>query len=161
MDIKSRLAGLATAAAAAAVVLALCVPASLASATSIATRAGRAPSSAQQFIPAHKGEVLTAHGGSVTSLNWAGYVDTGSGISSVTGTFSAPMVSTPGIAAAWTGIGGFSTSDLIQAGVTGQLPAGFTGPGQDYAWYELLPGPSTPVGGPVSPGDTISVSIRS
>ena len=59
------------------------------------------------------------------SGNWAGYVATGSSITSVTGSWTVPSAGTvpPGLSATWVGIGGYKTSDLIQAGTpAGQRP---------------------------------------
>lgn len=44
----------------------------------------------------------------------------------------------PGFAATWTGIGGYNTSDLIQAGTAEQsAPSNPLLGDQYYAWYEL------------------------
>jgi hypothetical protein len=104
------------------------------------------------------------------SGNWAGYVATGSNITSVQGAWTVPDAGTlpPGISSTWVGIGGFSTTDLIQAGTQqasspySQIFAG----GAYAAWYEILP--ANPVyltgcsGDPscaVAPGDHMSVVI--
>ncbi len=133
--------------------------------------ASAAPSSGLgTLIPAHKGQVLPLHGGTTSSLNWSGYAVTpGSGITAVSSTFTVPSAGLvpPGFAATWTGIGGYNTSDLIQAGTAEQsLPnEPVLGP-QYYAWYELLPNSETQLtncsGDPnctVTPGDSISVNI--
>ena len=71
-------------------------------------------------IPKTKSERLPAHGGTADSLNWSGYAvtPTGGGITAVSSTFTVPTAGLvpPGFAATWTGIGGYNTSDLIQAG---------------------------------------------
>jgi hypothetical protein len=73
----------------------------------------------------------------------------------------------PGFAATWTGIGGYTGSDLIQAGTSEDtLPSNdLLGP-QYYAWYELLPASETQISGcagdancTVTPGDVVSVNI--
>jgi len=93
------------------------------------------------------------------SLNWAGYEATGGTYSAVQGTWTVPQpnASGPGADAAWVGIGGVTTRDLIQAGTEETL----TGPGQvSYdAWIETLPRVSKPVPLAVHPGDSISVSL--
>jgi hypothetical protein len=132
-------------------------------------------------VPAHRsgsggvfqpvaGESVPVHGGTVSSLNWSGYaVDPGSGVTAVAGSFVVPSASLlpPGFTATWAGIGGYTTSDLIQAGVGEQsLPsAPLLGP-QYYAWYETLPAAETPLtncsGDPnctVNPGDSVTVDI--
>jgi hypothetical protein len=153
--------------AAALVVVALLASASIASAARTHLRKA---SGLGALIPAHKGQVLPTHGGTTDSLNWSGYAVTpGGGITAVSSTFTVPSAGLvpPGFAATWTGIGGYNTSDLIQAG-TGEQSAPnnpILGP-QYYAWYELLPNSETPLtncsGDPnctVTPGDSVSVTI--
>lgn len=114
---------------------------------------------------------LPLHAGTVDSLNWAGYAVTpGSGVTAVNSTFTVPSAGAlpPGFSATWAGIGGYSTSDLIQAGVGEQsTPSNpLVGP-QYYAWYEILPATETPISGctgdpncTVNPGDQVSVDIH-
>jgi peptidase A4-like protein len=122
------------------------------------------------LIPAHKGQVLPLHGGTVESLNWSGYAVTpGSGITAVNGTFTVPSagLDPPGFAATWAGIGGYNTSDLIQAGVEEDSTPSNPLLGNQYtAWYELLPASETPISGcsgdsscTVTPGDNVTVNI--
>lgn len=122
------------------------------------------------LIPSSAHEVLPTHGGTVDSLNWSGYAVTpGSGITAVSSSFTVPAASLvpPGFAATWTGIGGYNTSDLIQAGTTEDaLPNNPVIGQQYYAWYELLPNSETQITGctndancTVTPGDKVSVSI--
>ena len=151
---------------AAAVAVAVLATASFASAAG--TQAG-ASSGLGALIPAHKGQVLPLHGGTTSSLNWSGYAVTGSGISAVSSTFTVPSAGLvpPGFAATWTGIGGYNTSDLIQAGTAEQsLPSNPALGPQYYAWYELLPNSETQLTNcsgdancTVTPGDSISVNI--
>lgn len=54
-------------------------------------------------------------------LNWSGYVVTTGPYTSVTGDWTVPEVTTahgPGFSSAWTGVGGVTTSDLIQVGTS-------------------------------------------
>jgi hypothetical protein len=108
---------------------------------------------------------LPKHGGTADSLNWSGYAvtPTNDGITAVSSTFVVPSAGLvpPGFAASWTGIGGYNSSDLIQAGVSeNSLPSNsLLGPQYD-AWYELLPASETEISGctgdancTVSPGD--------
>lgn len=122
------------------------------------------------LIPAHKGQKLPLHGGTTDSLNWSGYAVTpGSGVTGVSSTFTVPSagLDPPGFAATWAGIGGYSTSDLIQAGVEEQsFPSNPLLGDQYQAWYELLPASETPIsnctGDPnctVTPGDQMTVDI--
>jgi hypothetical protein len=95
-----------------------------------------------------------------TSHNWSGYAATGGTFTQVTGTWSVPQFSTDntgGIDAAWVGIGGVRSRDLIQAG-TQQTVSG-TGRTQYEAWIEMLPRASRPVPLQVHAGDSITVNI--
>ncbi len=124
----------------------------------------------QVLVKSQADEVLPVHGGTVDSLNWSGYAVTPAtdGITAVASTFVVPAAAAapPGFAATWTGIGGYSSSDLIQAGVSeNSSSTGVTG-SQYGAWYELLPKSETPLKAckgkkscPVEPGDNVSVSI--
>jgi hypothetical protein len=143
---------------------------STASVASAARSHARVSRGLGRLIPAHKGRVLPLHGGTTSSLNWSGYAVTpGSGITAVSSTFKVPSAGLvpPGFAATWTGIGGYNTSDLIQAGTAEQsLPNNpVLGP-QYYAWYELLPNSETLLTNcsgdancTVTPGDSVSVNI--
>jgi hypothetical protein len=116
-------------------------------------------------------ERLPMHGGTTTSLNWAGYAVTPAShdVTAVASTFVVPAAGLipPGFAASWTGIGGYNTSDLIQAGVSeNSLPDNPISGAQYGAWYEILPAAETPLDGcagnaacPVKPGDAVSVGI--
>src|SRR5580692_5363470 len=111
---------------------ALAAASSLGAATAVAVPSGQAG-------PNH---LIAVHGATATSLNWAGYAVTpGSGITAVSGTFTVPAAGEvpPGFAASWAGIGGFSTSDLIEAGVSENDAVGGALLGGQYnAWYEIL-----------------------
>jgi hypothetical protein len=150
--------------------LAAALAAVAALATASVASAARPHAGLGTLIPAHKGQVLPLHGGTTSSLNWSGYAVTpGSGITAVSSTFTVPTAGLvpPGFAATWTGIGGYSTSDLIQAGTAEQSAPDnpVLGP-QYYAWYELLPNSETQLTNcsgdancTVTPGDTVSVNI--
>ena len=102
------------------------------------------------------------HANSWGSRNWSGYAVTGSGFTSVTGSWKVPTVTvTKGnrYSSTWVGIDGFSNSNLIQAGTEQDS---FRHHALYYAWWEILPAYETPIPAsvvPVSPGDTITVSI--
>jgi hypothetical protein len=136
-----------------------------------ATHAQRLAGSHHPLIPSVPGVRLPIAAATVSSLNWSGYADVapaGSHITAVTGNWTVPTVQLvpPGLSASWTGIGGYNTQDLIQAGTEQDaLPLG--GP-QYFAWYEILPASETPIAGcagdascTVGPGDAVSVSINS
>jgi Peptidase A4 family len=114
--------------------------------------------------------LISVHGDTADSLNWAGYAVTpGSGITAVSSNFTVPTAGElpPGFSASWAGIGGYTTSDLIQAGVSENSAVGGELLGGQYnAWYEILPASETPISGcsgnascTVNPGDKISVNI--
>jgi hypothetical protein len=129
--------------------------------------AGRAAGHGR-FVPAVKGQVLPTHNAATSSLNWSGYAtDPGSGITAVNSTFTVPAAGAlpPGFAATWTGIGGYTSQDLIQAG-TSENSSSLLGD-QYYAWYEILPASETQLTNctgdsacTVTPGDVVSVDIH-
>ena len=95
-----------------------------------------------------------------TSHNWSGYAATGGTYTDVSGTWTVPQFTADGpsgIDAAWVGIGGVRSRDLIQAG-TQQTVSG-SGRTQYEAWIEMLPRSSRPVPLRVHPGDSITVDI--
>ena len=155
--------------AAAVVVLAALATGSAATAARLHARPTR--SGLGVLIPAHKGQKLPLHGGTTSSLNWSGYAVTpGSGVTGVTSAFKVPSagLDPPGFAATWAGIGGYNTSDLIQAGVEEDSLPGNPLLGNQYqAWYELLPASETPISNctgdancTVTPGDRVTVDIH-
>ena len=97
--------------------------------------------------------------GSNSSYNWAGYVASGAGYTSVSGNWTVPQIpSTTNFTAdaSWIGIGGVNNTDLIQTG-TQAITSGSSATYQ--AWYEMLPAVSQPISITVNPGDSISASI--
>jgi hypothetical protein len=136
-----------------------------------AAHAKRAAHGLGVLVPAHKGEVLPRRGGTADSLNWSGYAVTpsASNVTAVSSAFTVPAAGLvpPGFAATWTGIGGYNSSDLIQAGTAEQSAPDnpVLGP-QYYAWYELLPASETQLTNctgdancTVTPGDNVTVNI--
>ena len=97
--------------------------------------------------------------GGNASYNWAGYVATGSGYTSVSGSWQIPSVTGPvnSADAAWIGIGGVSSADLIQAGT--QTLVDSSGNAAYQAFYEILPNDSVTVNLPVRAGDVLYSSI--
>ncbi|MBV8086347.1 MAG: hypothetical protein JO247_16190 [Chloroflexi bacterium] len=95
------------------------------------------------------------------SSNWSGYSATGGKFTTVSGTWTIPQVAASngqlGADAAWVGIGGTSTRDLIQAGT--EETALSSGKVQYDAWIEMLPQYSHPIPMPVHPGDSVTVTI--
>jgi hypothetical protein len=122
------------------------------------------------MIPAHRGRPIPRANASQDSLNWSGYAVTnpvGHKITKVTSTFVVPAVkgTTPGFSSAWTGIGGYNSSDLIQAGTASEYVPGLGA--NYYAWYEILPASETQISNcsgdatcAVHPGDNVTVTIN-
>jgi hypothetical protein len=97
-----------------------------------------------------------------TSRNWSGYVASGGTFTAVSGTWTVPTVSPSASGtsaradATWVGIGGATTTDLVQAGTQATVVNGVV---SYSAWVETLPQPSRDVSLAVSAGDTVSVSL--
>lgn len=109
------------------------------------------------------------------SNNWSGYnqgaLEKSKLFTSVSGTWTVPTATQAKAgeaesSATWVGIGGgcletscaITDETLIQAGTEQDVDA--SGKASYSAWYELVPVPSTPVSLPVSPGDTVTVTIN-
>lgn len=133
------------------------------------SRAGTAHSGV--LIPSSPREVLPLEGHTIHSVNWSGYAVTSKRhrITAVSGSFVIPKVGRApfGFAATWTGIGGYKTNDLIQAGTAEDSNTGGTFGRQYFAWYELLPAGERHLRDcsgdrycRVNPGERISVTIR-
>jgi hypothetical protein len=118
-----------------------------------------------QPAPEHRVPTLGPHISGTTntteSTNWSGYVDTGSltnTFSGVGGEWTVPAVQPSGVLAAssqWIGIDGAGNNSLIQTGTSSITQNGGT---QYFAWYEILPAASIPIG-VVSPGDDMQATI--
>jgi len=99
-------------------------------------------------------------GNHAESQNWSGYAATEGGYTGVSATWSVSDVasgSPAGVDAAWVGIGGVKSRDLIQAGTQRVVMA--NGATRQEAWVELLPRASETVPLTVHRGDVIRVSI--
>ncbi len=96
----------------------------------------------------------------VSSTNWSGYADTGSGFTTVTGNWTEPSItctSTESLAAFWVGIDGFSSSSVEQDGTLAEC---YGGTAYQYSWWEMYPTNSIQVvGESVASGDSISASV--
>jgi peptidase A4-like protein len=97
-----------------------------------------------------------------TSRNWSGYVASGGTFTAVSATWTVPTVSASTSSAnaradaTWVGIGGATTTDLVQAGTQATVENGVV---QYSAWVETLPQPSSDVPLVVKAGDTVTVSL--
>jgi hypothetical protein len=119
---------------------------------------------------------LPAFGGGTSatwsSANWSGYAEAGH-YTSISASWTVPTVTAGAGAttrgrfgrqaptsawysATWTGIDGFNSSNLIQAGTEQDY---YGGSPHYSAWWEILPAAETVISEPVSPGDVVSVSI--
>jgi hypothetical protein len=96
-----------------------------------------------------------------TSHNWSGYAATNGEYTGVGATWTVPEFEPDrpfGVDAAWVGIGGVRTRDLIQAGTSQAIaPSGAT---QYQAWVETLPEAALPVPLTVNPGDSVTVTVQ-
>ena len=98
------------------------------------------------------------------SLNWAGYVRTGSGFTSTSATWKVPTLKTAyaGYSSTWVGIDGATSTDryLIQTGTEADV---VNGRAQYRAWWEVITpsnvAPETPFAMAVRPGDTIRATV--
>ncbi|HZS42797.1 MAG TPA: G1 family glutamic endopeptidase [Candidatus Paceibacterota bacterium] len=95
------------------------------------------------------------------SENWAGYVANSGGYSGVNATWIVPAVSTVNASnlsadAMWVGIGGVSSTDLIQAGTQAIIQNGQI---TYKAWYETLPNAAVNIPLSIKAGDSIKVAI--
>jgi Peptidase A4 family len=124
------------------------------------------------LIPSNPKEILPLQSRTVQSSNWSGYAVTSKShkIGGVSSSYVVPKVragSLGAFAATWTGIGGYKTHDLIQAGTGEDAKSDGLFGKQYFAWYELLPNSEHPISGcrgdskcKVSPGNRITVTIR-
>jgi hypothetical protein len=96
----------------------------------------------------------------VQSTNWSGYADTGSGFSTVTGSWTEPSVSctaATSLAAFWVGIDGYSSSSVEQDGTLAEC---YLGTAYYYTWWEMYPANAIQVvGSTLHPGDSITSSV--
>lgn len=93
------------------------------------------------------------------SGNWAGYVATRGQLSGVGASWVVPTLAattTLMTDAAWVGMGGSRSKDLIQAGTHSAVQ---NGRAQYWAWYELLPDYQKVISLAVRGGDRVSVSL--
>lgn len=97
----------------------------------------------------------------VQSDNWSGYADTGSGFSTVTGSWTEPSGSCSGrttsLAAFWVGIDGYSSDSVEQDGT---LIECYFGTAYQFTWWEMYPTNDIQVvGESLRAGDSISASV--
>ena len=98
-----------------------------------------------------------------TSDNWAGYMSPAGNFSAISGSWTVPNVRGNGFStsadAAWIGIGGVTSSDLIQVGTDGTVSR--NGQVTTTAFYEMLPAAETTVPNmTVNVGDAMTADIH-
>ena len=101
------------------------------------------------------------------SANWSGYAVEGGPFRGAAGSFVVPSAVPGGCAGEldqWVGIDGAQDQDLVQAGIGESSTDPLTGqctPGRLWldAWWEVLPGASTPISMAVHAGDLIYIAI--
>lgn len=96
------------------------------------------------------------------SYNWGGYLASSDSYTAVSGSWIVPSATGNGTTttadAAWVGIGGVTTQDLIQVGSENTVTSG----GKVYSavFYEILPATAVyPSAITISPGDSLSASV--
>lgn len=109
-------------------------------------------------IPSHS--AATASNVGWASSNWSGYAKTGTGFTTITGTWTVPAAAstrTATFSSNWIGIDGFNNSSLIQTGTESDY---YNHSAHYTVWWEILPAAETPIASmSVSPGDTVTASI--
>lgn len=99
--------------------------------------------------------------GGADTPNWAGYVDTGKGYSSVSGSWTQPAITCSpgedGLAYFWVGIDGFNGTTVEQDGTASECD---NGKPFYWSWWEMFPSGIHPEGDSVAPGDLIRASVR-
>ena len=112
------------------------------------------------YSPLHFGTALNSGSGNGTSYNWAGYVASGGGFTSITSSWNVLQAISPSAntaEATWIGIGGVSSSDLIQAGT--QTIINSSGQTTYQAFYEILPSDSIIIPVTINPGDSVTATL--
>ena len=135
----------------------------LAATAALLIASGPGPSVAATF---HRPRVANDDPGAVvtnagwSSSNWSGYAVTGSGFSTITGSWTVQTAAPskkPTYSSQWIGIDGFNNSNLIQTGTESDYT---NGSAHYAAWWEILPAPETVIPSlPVRPGDHMSATI--
>jgi hypothetical protein len=119
-------------------------------------------SSVNTLTPAPPASTPQGSSNSYTSTNWSGYLATGGNYTAISSSWVVPSVTGNGSSTTgdgtWVGIGGVSSSDLIQVGTTNFVSA--SGQVTTSAFYEMLPDTArTILTMTVSAGDSISASL--
>jgi hypothetical protein len=148
---------MATLMAAAATAAVMAAPASAAATSGGAFAPISAPAAASV-----RASVAPGRGFNINGYNWGGYAATGSGFTSVSGTWTQPSATcthTYDLYAPWVGLDGYGSSTVEQTGVATDCSSGAA---VNKPWYEMYP--KSPVylstsSYPVSAGNTIHASV--
>lgn len=95
----------------------------------------------------------------LTDNVWGGYVATGSGFSSIVGSWTEPdatCTSTQDLYAPWVGIDGYGSQTVEQTGVETNCDSGTP---EYRGWYEIYPEAPVYWNDPVRPGDVITGKV--
>lgn len=111
--------------------------------------------------PSSTGQMTTVTTG-YSSTNWSGYMATTGSFSAVSGSWVVPQATGSGSSmsgdAAWIGIGGVTTSDLIQVGTATTISS--AGKATTSFFYEMLPAAANIVTGiTIRAGDAVHASL--
>jgi hypothetical protein len=136
------------------------VLAAVAPTASASTASAAAAPHAYGYVPISP----AAHGSGIgpdasSSSPWGGYVATGSGFRSVTGSWTEPTVtctSRNNLFAPWVGIDGYGSQTVEQTGVETSCSSGHP---VYRAWYEMYPAQPVYLGNAVSVGDSFTGSV--
>jgi len=120
-------------------------------------------SSVNTLTPTPTGSQSSGNTSSYTSTNWSGYLATGGSYTAISSSWVVPSATGNGSSTTgdgtWVGIGGVSSSDLIQVGTTNFVSA--SGQVTTSAFYEMLPDTArTILTMTISAGDSISASLN-
>ncbi|MBC3843378.1 hypothetical protein GXW82_33670 [Streptacidiphilus sp. 4-A2] len=104
--------------------------------------------------------LASAHGSQwASSSPWGGYVATGSGFTSITGSWIEPAVtctSSNNLFAPWVGIDGYGSQTVEQTGAQVSCSSGSP---VYSAWYEMYPANPVYLSNPVAAGDSFTGSV--
>lgn len=118
--------------------------------------------------PSRGGPLIKSVGSGGTSTNWSGFVETGRGLTSVSGSWTEPSAlcaKKVTQSAFWVGLDGASSKDnaVEQIGTDADCIKGKkVDVASYYAWYELYPGATMALStssNPVAPGDVLQGSV--
>jgi hypothetical protein len=108
----------------------------------------------------NSGTAVNSSSGAGTSYNWSGYVASGGSFTSVGSSWNISPAISPSAntaEATWIGIGGVTSSDLIQVGT--QTIINSSEQIVYQAFYEILPSDSVIIPVTINPGDSVTATV--